>query len=150
MSTRTYIENMLKCKDFLEKTTNYATLVKALTDLTENIDFFEKYIDENNPFKQHFYDFFCAPETNFDECFAVQEDVAIFFREKLLRLGIKNMSPIELEVLQEFEALDHDLDSCVASWYYEKLPLMMYSELGESIGYKDPAWKTWKNKSRQI
>ena len=150
MNIRAHIGNILKCQECLESQADYILLVKALSHIIDDLDFIEKYIDDSNPFKQHFYNFFRVEISNYEDCFSVQEDIVIFFREKLLRLGINNMSAIELEVLKDFESTGQDLYSCVVEWYYEKLPLMMYKELGEGIGYSGSAWKNWWDKSHQI
>ena len=143
-------DNILKCKDFLEGKTDYKTLATALAHLIENIDFVEKYIDTDNPFKQHFYSFFEEGNFNLEDCFAIYEDIVIFFREKLLRVGIQNMSPIEMNILYDFENSDQDANSFVGMWYYEKLPALIYGELSNSIGYSGSAWKQWWEKSRKI
>ena len=150
MNIRAHIGNILKCKECLGTNTDYVMVVKALSHIIDNLDFVEKYIDDSNPFKQHFYNFFQVEVSNYEECLSVQEDIVIFFREKLLRVGINNMNAVELEVLKDFENTEQDLDSCIVEWYYEKLPLMMYKELGESIGYAGSAWKTWWDKSHKI
>lgn len=150
MNISAYIKNILKCKECLEENGDFVIFVKALTHIIDNLSFVETYIDNGNPFKQHFYDFFRAENINYEECFAVQDDIVIFFREKLLRVGIKNMEHIEIEILQDFENAEHDSDSCVANWYYEKLPLMMHKELAESIGFAGSSWSTWWEKSREI
>jgi len=150
MNIRAHIGNILKCKDCLEDNIDYVLLVKALSHLIDNLDFVERYIDDSNPFKRHFYNFFQVEEINVEECFSVQEDIVIFFREKLLRMGINGMEAVELELLQEFENTEHDLGSCAAQWYYDKLPLMMHKELAESIGYAGSAWQNWWDKSLKI
>ena len=150
MNIKAHIGNILKCRECLENNEDYILLVRVLAHIIDNLDFVEKYIDDSNPFKQHFYNFFQVETINIEECTTVQEDIVIFFREKLLRVGIKNMSDIEMELLQDFENAEQDLDSCAVEWYYEKLPLMMYKELGESIGYAGKTWTDWWNKSKQI
>ena len=150
MNIKAHIGNILKCKECLEDKADYVALVRALSHIIDNLDFVEKYIDDTNPFKQHFHKFFQISEINVEDCFAVQEDIVIFFREKLLRLGVKNMDAFELEFLSGFENGKQDLSSSVVEWYYEKLPLMIYKELGESIGYSGSSWKNWWEKSLNV
>jgi hypothetical protein len=143
MHTKRYMDSMKKCKECLSSMKEYEILAKALEILSEEADFFEKYIGKESPdcdnrFKKHFKEFLNVPfETiETDECLSVYEDVAMLFREKQLRLGHASLSEDEVNILNDFEKRITDKTCLAYQWYYEKLPLKIVLEVSEVMVHK--------------
>lgn len=144
MKIKANMAHMVKCKDLFKDHTQYALFSKALAHLINEANFFEKCIHSKNPFKEHFHKSFQESVEKEEECFALHEDIIIFFREKALRFGLNNLEEIELEVLKDFEAKSHESNSLLAKWYFEKLPLLMYKELTITLESSENAYQKWQ------
>lgn len=146
MRSKANIVHMEKCKDLSKEDKQYGLFSKALVHLMNEIDFFDKYVHDDNPFKEHFHSRFQEVVEKEEDCFALHEDIILFFREKSLRIGLEYLEDIEQQVLKEFEIRIHEKESLVAKWYFEQLPLRVYEDIANTIKNSKQAYIKWQNK----
>lgn len=105
----------------------------AMGHILENCTIFNGCISLDTPFMREFCA--CVTEhpldTDDDSCFGLFECLAVFFREKSLRMGSAKLAPTEQAVLIYFETSGHwsrQERTIVNEWYWVKLPNKLVEE----------------------
>ncbi len=155
MNVRTYLDKIRGWRDFLEgnhSTDEHFMLLDSLTHLIEAIDSIEPYIPDECHFAKHFAKVFEKQQFELDDWYALQEDLVMIFRAKILQVGKKKMHRNELKLLKYYE--DHlapeDYNSLSAIWYFLKLPILLQQEEHKK-NYSGVAWqKWWDSQIKQI
>ncbi len=147
MNICTHIEKIKKCLEYLRAHENigeHMLMIKALTYLIDNIEEVDKYIPYDCHFASHLLNMFKKSKVELEDCHLLQENLILIFRAKLIKVGKKNMSKIELELLRDFEdkLKEEDYNSSIALWYYLKLPILIHKEKFETE-YVGKGWKKW-------
>lgn len=112
----------------LKQPTQIQTLVREATGhIIQNCTMFNGCVTLDTPFLREFFSYINASSFPADEdaCFPLFECLAIFFREKRLRLGTEKLAQAELAVLTYFEHSGHwtpNQHTIINEWYWHKLP----------------------------
>lgn len=114
------------------------TLIQSLVceatgHIAENCTIFNGCVSLDTPFLREFFVSLNARDLATDEeaVFALFECLAIFFREKRLRMGGTKLAPQEQSVLTYFESSGNwppDDHTIVNDWYWHKLPKKVVEE----------------------
>lgn len=111
-------------------------VAQGIENLIEHIALFEACLTIDTPFMKHFVG--CLQGMRDDDTGAEQifEDLVIFFREKALRLPPSRQTPIEREIMRQFESsqMHADPESLVRLWYWEFLPTLVEHDFLGALG----------------
>lgn len=111
---------------------------RGLENIMEQIALFEACLTKDTPFFQHFVD--CMHGDPDDDTCAerILEDLIIFFREKALRLPSSRLTPIEREIMQQFERVQTQeaQDNMIRRWYWDLLPTLVQQDFMQAHGLK--------------
>lgn len=131
MPFSTHLQSLSKIHDTLlslEQPTQIQILVREATGhIIQNCTMFNGCVTLDTPFLREF--FTSINTTSFpmgdENSFALFECLAIFFREKRLRLGAEKLAAPEQAVLTYFENSGHwspSQTTLINDWYWHKLP----------------------------
>lgn len=119
------------------------TLIQSLVceatgHIAENCTIFNGCVTLDTPFMREFFASLDARDLENDEeaVFALFECLAIFFREKRLRMGGSKLAPQEEAVLNYFESSGNwppDDHTMVNDWYWYKLPRKLVEESVQTL-----------------
>lgn len=111
-------------------------VAQGMENLIEHITLFDACLTEDTPFMKHFIG--CLQGIRDDDTGAEQifEDLVIFFREKALRLPPSRQTPVEREIMLQFEMSQtcEDPESLVRLWYWEFLPTLVQHDFLRALG----------------
>lgn len=131
MPFSTHLQSLSSIHDILlalERPTQIQTLVcDATGHIIQNCTMFNGCVTLDTPFLREFFTSINASTfaTDEDACFTLFECLAIFFREKRLRLGADKLAPAEQTVLTYFEHSGNwepSQTTMINEWYWHKLP----------------------------
>lgn len=138
-------DSMLICKNAFEQKEDYRVFHKGFELFIHDIDFFDQYIDDTNPFKIDLFSFFQSSDINMEECENIIEDIILLLREKCLRLGEKNLPQAYIDLLHWAEEHKLNEKNLANHWYYNVLPILVQKDYTQALGYDRPGFKNWLN-----
>lgn len=138
----THIQSLNSIHEALASLQNPTALQSLVCNATghiaENCTIFNGCVTLDTPFMREFFASINARDlaTDDEAVFALFECLAIFFREKRLRMGGGVLAPQEVAVISYFESSGHwptDDQTMVNEWYWHKLPRKLVEESVQTL-----------------